>query len=150
MPNHLAQRNPQFSDPSSRRMLMTVWVTGILDNIHCLNSLLFCFLVQKGDSIASEGKGDYMYVEGRVTDLQGRPIPNAVIDTWETDGEGLYDTQVHILFSAPFHSPPQPCILSTMNVRNLIAEEDCAQQKMGRMPSARWCTHSVFHSLCIG
>ena len=40
--------------------------------------------------------GNYMYVEGRVTDTQGRPIPNAVIDTWETDGEGLYDTQVRI------------------------------------------------------
>lgn len=49
--------------------------------------------VEKGDSIASEGKGDYMYVEGRVTDIQGRAIPNAVIDTWETDGHGLYDTQ---------------------------------------------------------
>ncbi|KAF8957385.1 intradiol ring-cleavage dioxygenase [Flammula alnicola] len=49
--------------------------------------------VQLGDSIASEGKGDYMYVEGRVTDIQGKPIPNANIDTWETDGHGQYDTQ---------------------------------------------------------
>lgn len=50
--------------------------------------------VEKGESIASEGKGDYMYVEGRVLDVQGNPVPNAVIDTWETDGHGLYDTQV--------------------------------------------------------
>jgi protocatechuate 3,4-dioxygenase beta subunit len=66
------------------------------------------FLVQKGDSIASEGKGDYMYVEGRVTDLQGQPIPNAVIDTWETDGEGLYDTQVFKLSGLALncHYPP--------------------------------------------
>jgi len=49
--------------------------------------------MEKGDSIASEGKGDYMFVEGLVTDLRGKPIPNAIIDTWETDGNGSYDTQ---------------------------------------------------------
>ncbi|KAM0793550.1 hypothetical protein ACM66B_000987 [Microbotryomycetes sp. NB124-2] len=46
-----------------------------------------------GDSIASEGKGEYMYVKGRVTDTQGRPVANCTIETWETDDEGLYDTQ---------------------------------------------------------
>ncbi|KAK4055138.1 hypothetical protein OIV83_000418 [Microbotryomycetes sp. JL201] len=46
-----------------------------------------------GDSIASEGKGEYMYVKGRVTDMQGRPVANCMIETWETDDEGLYDTQ---------------------------------------------------------
>lgn len=51
---------------------------------------------QNGDSIASEDKGDYMYVYGKVTDTSGKPIPGAIIDTWETDGHGLYDTQVSI------------------------------------------------------
>ncbi|KAF8656882.1 hypothetical protein AX16_002427 [Volvariella volvacea WC 439] len=46
-----------------------------------------------GSSIASEGKGDYLFVEGRVLDTQGNPIPGTVINTWETDGHGLYDTQ---------------------------------------------------------
>ncbi|KAF5383255.1 hypothetical protein D9615_004905 [Tricholomella constricta] len=46
-----------------------------------------------GDSIASEGKGDYMFVEGRVLDTEGNPIAGAIIDTWETDSNGLYDTQ---------------------------------------------------------
>ena len=36
-----------------------------------------------------------MYVEGRVLDTQGNPIEGAVIDTWEADGNGLYDTQVY-------------------------------------------------------
>ncbi|KAF9266668.1 intradiol ring-cleavage dioxygenase [Marasmius fiardii PR-910] len=49
--------------------------------------------VKAGDSIASEGKGDYMFVHGKVLDTKGNPIPGAIIDTWETDGRGLYDTQ---------------------------------------------------------
>ncbi|KAH9474339.1 Hydroxyquinol 1,2-dioxygenase [Psilocybe cubensis] len=49
--------------------------------------------VENGDSIASEGKGDYPYVEGRVLDLQGNPVANATIDTWEADSSGLYDFQ---------------------------------------------------------
>ncbi|KAI1796370.1 aromatic compound dioxygenase [Ganoderma leucocontextum] len=46
-----------------------------------------------GDSIASEGKGEYMYVEGCVLSVDGTPIPNATIETWETDANGFYDTQ---------------------------------------------------------
>ncbi|KAE9411569.1 intradiol ring-cleavage dioxygenase [Gymnopus androsaceus JB14] len=49
--------------------------------------------LQNGDSIATEGKGEYMYVHGKVLDTKGNPIPGATIDTWETDGQGLYDTQ---------------------------------------------------------
>ncbi|KAG1718744.1 Intradiol ring-cleavage dioxygenase [Suillus paluster] len=49
--------------------------------------------VEFGESIASEGKGDYMYVEGRILTTEGQPIPNAIIDTWETDADGFYDTQ---------------------------------------------------------
>ncbi|KAJ7065439.1 intradiol ring-cleavage dioxygenase [Mycena amicta] len=48
---------------------------------------------ENGESIASEGKGDYLWVEGRVLDTKGNPIPNVLIDTWETDGHGSYDTQ---------------------------------------------------------
>ncbi|KAI0002116.1 aromatic compound dioxygenase [Russula compacta] len=49
--------------------------------------------VALGESIASEGKGEYMYVEGRVLNSSGEPIPGAVIETWETDDKGFYDTQ---------------------------------------------------------
>ncbi|TBU65983.1 aromatic compound dioxygenase [Dichomitus squalens] len=49
--------------------------------------------VANGDSIASEGKGEYMYVEGRVLSVDGTPIPNATVETWETDANGFYDTQ---------------------------------------------------------
>ncbi|KAH9946231.1 aromatic compound dioxygenase [Epithele typhae] len=49
--------------------------------------------VEIGESIASEGKGEYMYVEGRILSSDGKPIPDAVIETWETDESGYYDTQ---------------------------------------------------------
>ncbi|KAA1472435.1 aromatic compound dioxygenase [Dentipellis sp. KUC8613] len=49
--------------------------------------------LEHGDSIASEGKGEYMYVEGRVLSTTGEPVPNATIETWETDENGFYDTQ---------------------------------------------------------
>lgn len=63
---------------------------------HCFHEANgdFKLTVELGDSIASEGKGDYMFVEGKVTDVDGKPIANAIIDTWETDGHGQYDTQV--------------------------------------------------------
>ena len=44
--------------------------------------------VELGESIASEGKGEYMYVEGRILSTDGTPIPNASIETWETDSDG--------------------------------------------------------------
>lgn len=50
-------------------------------------------LVPMGESIASEGKGQYLLVTGRVLDTSGKPVPNATIETWETDEFGFYDTQ---------------------------------------------------------
>ncbi|KXN82765.1 Hydroxyquinol 1,2-dioxygenase [Leucoagaricus sp. SymC.cos] len=49
--------------------------------------------IESGGTISSDGKGDYMYVYGKITDTKGNPIPNAIIETWETDGLGLYDNQ---------------------------------------------------------
>jgi len=49
--------------------------------------------ISNGESIASEGKGDYLWVEGRVLNTKGEPVAGATIETWETDENGLYDTQ---------------------------------------------------------
>ena len=44
-------------------------------------------------SIASPGKGKPLLVCGTVRDTHGKPIGDAVIDVWENDESGLYDTQ---------------------------------------------------------
>ncbi|KAH7100494.1 intradiol ring-cleavage dioxygenase [Auriculariales sp. MPI-PUGE-AT-0066] len=49
--------------------------------------------VLMGEAIASEDKGAPLYVEGRVLNTKGEPIPGARIETWETDDTGHYDTQ---------------------------------------------------------
>lgn len=37
--------------------------------------------------------GEPAYVHGRVLDVDGKPIAGAVLDVWQTDGEGFYDAQ---------------------------------------------------------
>ena len=34
-----------------------------------------------------------MWVEGRVLDTHGVPLSDVVVETWETDENGFYDTQ---------------------------------------------------------
>ncbi|WWC64327.1 uncharacterized protein I303_106937 [Kwoniella dejecticola CBS 10117] len=50
-------------------------------------------IIDNGESIANEGRGEYMLVKGRILDLSGRPVANCAIETWETDQDGFYDTQ---------------------------------------------------------
>jgi catechol 1,2-dioxygenase len=51
---------------------------------------------QNGDWIA-EGperqRAEVMVVRGRVTDIDGKPIAGAVVDVWQADDAGHYDTQ---------------------------------------------------------
>ncbi|KAG7444539.1 intradiol ring-cleavage dioxygenase [Guyanagaster necrorhizus] len=50
-------------------------------------------ILKNGDSIASEGKGDYFYMSGRILDVQGNPIAGAIMDVWEADQHGVYDIE---------------------------------------------------------
>ena len=43
--------------------------------------------------IAGDAPGGPAYVSGRVLDVGGKPIAGAVLDVWQTDGEGYYDVQ---------------------------------------------------------
>ena len=46
-----------------------------------------------GDDISGGMNGEALLVEGTVTRLDGSPVASAVIDTWNTDGDGFYDVQ---------------------------------------------------------
>ena len=46
-----------------------------------------------GDSISKDGKGDPLWVCGRVIDASGNPIEGARLDVWQTSSEGYYDIQ---------------------------------------------------------
>lgn len=50
---------------------------------------------QLGDSIMSDPKGPQICIYGRVTDAAGKGIPNASVQIWQTDDEGVYDLQRH-------------------------------------------------------
>ena len=46
-----------------------------------------------GEDVAKGAPGIPCFVVGTVRDLKGNPIKGAVLDMWQTDGEGLYEEQ---------------------------------------------------------
>ena len=49
--------------------------------------------IASGATIARSGVGESVEVRGRVLDVRGTPIAGALVEAWETDGDGSYDTQ---------------------------------------------------------
>jgi len=48
-----------------------------------------------GETIASPGDRAEICIYGRVTNLEGKPIPNASVEIWQSDDHGMYDLQKH-------------------------------------------------------
>ncbi|TPQ23964.1 dioxygenase [Streptomyces sporangiiformans] len=46
-----------------------------------------------GGDMSGGAVGEPCWVEGTVTDVDGRPVPDARIDVWEADADGKYDVQ---------------------------------------------------------
>lgn len=46
-----------------------------------------------GDNISLDGKGESCLFEGRVLDLDGRPVEDAIVDVWSDNADGFYDVQ---------------------------------------------------------
>ncbi|WP_427007793.1 dioxygenase [Pseudarthrobacter sp. H2] len=46
-----------------------------------------------GGDIAGGAAGQPCWVEGTVTDTEGKPVPGARIEVWEADEDGFYDVQ---------------------------------------------------------
>lgn len=49
--------------------------------------------VELGGDISHGATGQPAWIEGMVTDTDGNPVPNARIEVWECDEDGLYDVQ---------------------------------------------------------
>jgi hydroxyquinol 1,2-dioxygenase len=47
-----------------------------------------------GSNLAEGVKGEPAFYSGRVLNLQGQPLENALLDIWSGDGEGNYDMQM--------------------------------------------------------
>jgi len=49
-------------------------------------------VVENGGSLAlSDTTGEPMYFEGSVRDAEGKPIEGAIVNIWQSDGDGFYD-----------------------------------------------------------
>ncbi|TYC69060.1 intradiol ring-cleavage dioxygenase [Stappia sp. BW2] len=48
---------------------------------------------EMGASISLDGKGEPCLFEGRVLDLDGKPIEGACVDVWSDNADGFYDVQ---------------------------------------------------------
>jgi catechol 1,2-dioxygenase len=46
-----------------------------------------------GENISKDGRGEPLFVSGRVLDENGEPLQGAVLDVWQTSEDGFYDTQ---------------------------------------------------------
>lgn len=57
-------------------------------------------LFENGDDLANGAPGEPCFVEGRVRSTNGDPIPNAHLEVWQADDEGLYDVQREGLLGA--------------------------------------------------
>ena len=48
---------------------------------------------EMGANISLDGKGEAMFVHGRVTDTDGNPIDGVTLDVWQANDDGFYDVQ---------------------------------------------------------
>lgn len=49
--------------------------------------------IENGGNMAKDAPGIPTFVTGTVRSLDGKPVAGAVLDLWQTDGEGLYESQ---------------------------------------------------------
>jgi hydroxyquinol 1,2-dioxygenase len=46
-----------------------------------------------GENMTEDAPGELLFITGTVGGLEGKPLAGAVLDVWQTDGEGLYEAQ---------------------------------------------------------
>ncbi|MDY0747778.1 intradiol ring-cleavage dioxygenase [Paucibacter sp. R3-3] len=50
-------------------------------------------VVDNGADISNGAKGAPCFVSGQVRGIDGKPVPDAALDVWQSDDEGFYDVQ---------------------------------------------------------
>jgi hydroxyquinol 1,2-dioxygenase len=55
---------------------------------------------ENGEDLANGAPGEPCFVEGQVRSVDGGPIPNAHLEVWQADDNGLYDVQYEDLTEA--------------------------------------------------
>lgn len=64
-----------------------------------------------GASISLDGKGEPLTVRGKVLDLDGEPVANATVETWQANADGLFENQ-------------QPDLQPEFNLRGVFTTND--------------------------
>ena len=77
----VVQRNHRF-DPAATP-------ATVLGPVHIEGSPELGYGADMSDGLT----GTPLYVHGTVRDLAGRPVPGGVLDVWQADAEGLYESQ---------------------------------------------------------
>jgi hydroxyquinol 1,2-dioxygenase len=76
-------------DCINHRLASAATPTTVTGPFHIHDSPKFA----KGADMAGGAPGVPCFVTGFVRDLEGKPIAGAILDIWQTDGEGLYEAQ---------------------------------------------------------
>jgi hydroxyquinol 1,2-dioxygenase len=105
-------RTGQISDEKREEFILTSDVLGLsmlvvqmnhqLDPAATPNTVLGPFHIDDSPSLEygadmSDGiAGTPLFVHGRVVDLDGKPVAGAVLDVWQADGDGMYESQLPV------------------------------------------------------
>jgi hydroxyquinol 1,2-dioxygenase len=105
-------RTGQISDEKRQEFILASDVLGlsmlVVQMNHRLaadatpNTVLGPFHIDGSPPVAfgadmSEGvAGTPLFVHGTVRDLSGNPVPGAVLDVWQADGDGMYEAQLEV------------------------------------------------------
>src|SRR6201994_1510657 len=69
-----------------------------------------------GTDVSASLEGERMFVQSRVTDLNGKPLAGVSVDIWHADGDGFYDSQKHAL--APEGAVSRPRFIPDSGARS--------------------------------
>jgi len=76
----IAINNAAYADATEATVLGPFFVVGAPE-------------IEQGGDLAFGAPGQPCWVEGTVTDTDGRAVPGAVLEIWECDEDGFYDVQ---------------------------------------------------------